>query len=440
MTNNSTRFGADITHSTEPCRLLIFEPEAGGHQASHISHLVGYLLAERPNLEVLFALGPDLIAQLPTETRKALEDSAVPYCTLRILPASDLPRLRASNLVFRGLYQWFYLKKLARSLSVSHAHFHFFDHALLGAALPLQGRSPYTYSGLLFRPSMHYTVINKKAERPNERWRDRLKSGLYRRMLSNPRLTAVFSLDRYFSEYAARHFAEGKKVIAVPDPVPVGIEQLTADAPRMSPDRVGFLLFGALSERKGVLVALEALSRLADDVAARCHICFAGRVDPAIRKVFYARLEQLKSSGIPAHIEVVDRYLDDDEIPPMVSGADVILAPYVRHVGSSGVLYWAAAAGKPVITQDYGLVGREAREFSLGLTADARLAASLAEAMATAIRTKGQGLARPDGQARFIEGHTPDHFAAALIQAMAPEPVRRSLSCKPTVRRTDQDS
>jgi glycosyltransferase involved in cell wall biosynthesis len=168
-----------------------------------------------------------------------------------------------------------------------------------------------------------------------------------------------------------------------------------------------------------VLVVLEALDRLADDVAARCHVCFAGKVESGIHKVLYARLERLKSSGTSAHIEVVDRYLDDDEIPPMVSGADVILAPYLRHVGSSGLLYWAAAAGKPVITQDYGLIGREARDFDLGLTVNTLSATELAEAMTIAIQANGRDLSDPDGQARFIEGHTGTDYAATLITSLA---------------------
>lgn len=91
-------------------------------------------------------------------------------------------------------------------------------------------------------------------------------------------------------------------------------------------------------------------------------------------------MEQLNSSGTSAQIKVVDRFLSDDEIPPLVSGADVILAPYLRHVGSSGLLYWPAAAGKSVITQDFGLIGRS------------------------------------DGHARFIAGHMGAAYAATLMR------------------------
>ena len=416
------RFTGDAKTSSPaacPPHILIFEAEAEGHQAFYIGHLIRYIRDERPELKVLFALGSDLVERLSVEARKALVDPAVPCCTLRVLPAKELSRLRASNLVVRGLYQWFYVMKLARDLCVSHVHFQYFDHSFLGATLPLQRLGPMTYSGLLFRPSIHYAVEREVGTPLSERWRDWLKGRLYRQLLSNCRLTAAYSLDRYFGEYSERHFAESGKIVFVPDPVCEEINKLAIETPGSTGERVSFLLFGALARRKGVLAILQALDCLPDDVAAHCHVRFAGGVDPVVRETFYAHLKRLQSDSNGAQVDVIDRYLDDGEIADMVTESDVILVPYQRHVGSSGLLYWAAAARKPVITQDYGLIGREARDFCLGLAIDTLSERSLAEAMATAIRAGGRGLACADGQARFIEGHSGRDFAAALIDGMA---------------------
>lgn len=404
---------------SDPFRIVLFEPEAGGHQASHVSHVVEYLLAKQPALVMIFALGGDLIDLLPDHVRAALESPEPACCTLWRLPDEDLAKLRGPKLLRRGLHRWFYVKRLARRLSADHAHFHFFDHAMFGAALPLQGHGKTTFSGLLFRPSVHYSEIGSSALRAKEQWRDRAKVWLYDRVLSNARLTGMLLFDRYLPAYAASHFARGDKVVFVPDPVPVAPQDYRVEAPPMSPERVSFLLFGALSERKGILVTADALDLLPDALAARCHVRFAGRVDKAVRDEFKTRIERLEASGKPVQIEVLDRYLDDHEIPPMIGASDVILAPYVRHVGSSGVLYWAAAAGKPIITQDYGLIAREAEDFSLGLTADTLSAESLANALAKAIQAR-DGIADAAGQARFIEGHTTDAFAEALVAGMSP--------------------
>ena len=59
------------------------------------------------------------------------------------------------------------------------------------------------------------------------------------------------------------------------------------------------------------------------------------------------------------------------------------------------------------------------RQFGLGLTTDTRFSACLAEAIATAIRTNGQGLAQHEGQTRYIEGHTGMDFAATLLKGIS---------------------
>ena len=58
--------------------------------------------------------------------------------------------------------------------------------------------------------------------------------------------------------------------------------------------------------------------------------------------------------------------------------SDVVLAPYQRFVGSSGVLMWAARAGRPVLAQEFGLVGRLTRDHRLGAVADSSDPAHLA--------------------------------------------------------------
>src|SRR3546814_9883678 len=65
-----------------------------------------------------------------------------------------------------------------------------------------------------------------------------------------------------------------------------------------------------------------------------------------------------------------NRHLSRGEIDALVDRCDVVLAPYQRFVGSSGVLLWAASRGRPLLAQDYGLVGRLTADHGLGLTVD----------------------------------------------------------------------
>jgi glycosyltransferase involved in cell wall biosynthesis len=85
-------------------------------------------------------------------------------------------------------------------------------------------------------------------------------------------------------------------------------------------------------------------------------------------------------------------------------------------VGSSGVLGWAAEARKPVIAQDYGLVGALVRDYGLGLTVDTTDPARITEAMSQLLQP-GQ-LEAATAAARwdaFLDGRRPQAFAATVF-------------------------
>lgn len=63
---------------------------------------------------------------------------------------------------------------------------------------------------------------------------------------------------------------------------------------------------------------------------------------------------------------MINRYLSESEERFSFCSADVVLLPYIRHYGSSGVLSRAAAAGKMVIASDEGLLAKRIREHRLG--------------------------------------------------------------------------
>jgi len=64
--------------------------------------------------------------------------------------------------------------------------------------------------------------------------------------------------------------------------------------------------------------------------------------------------------------KVINRYVSDSEESLCFCASDVVLLPYIKHFGSSGVLSLSAAAGKMVIASDEGLVGQKVRKHNLG--------------------------------------------------------------------------
>jgi glycosyltransferase involved in cell wall biosynthesis len=313
--------------------------------------------------------------------------------------------------------RWATMRRHLRRTGAARGCFMSLDHLSLPLSLGLGGGKS-QLDGVLFRPSVHYRQLGGYRPSWPERLRDWRKAVLYRRMLRNRSLRSVLSLDPFFPAYAAARYRDGAKVVALPDPVCHRVPE-SPDAQGRAPvdgARKRFLLFGHLTERKGVLVLLDALALLDRDVAAAAQVVLAGAIDPAIRRAVFDRLHSLQTHQPDLILTAIDRRLPCDELQAMVEDCDVVLAPYQRFVGSSGVLLWAASAGKPVLTQDFGLLGRLVSDYGLGIAVDTTSAAAIAAALGHII---GDGAVqdRFDRAAaeRFVAERSPERFAASIF-------------------------
>jgi len=162
-------------------------------------------------------------------------------------------------------------------------------------------------------------------------------------------------------------------------------------------------------------MVLDALRLLPQRIAARVAVLFAGRVDPAIREAIETRREALAREQPDLWLRIDDRRLDQAELDSLVTQSAVILAPYQRFVGSSGVLLWAARAGRPVLAQAFGLVGRLTREHRLGLVADSSDPAKLAAEIERMVDGGPQTFIDLSSAADFASSRTPDRFASQVL-------------------------
>ncbi|HVM95656.1 MAG TPA: glycosyltransferase, partial [Candidatus Acidoferrales bacterium] len=237
----------------------------------------------------------------------------------------------------------------------------------------------------------------------------------------NGALRVVLTLDPYFRAYATEHYRNGAKVVALPDPVHPAVN-VTAEESRVvnrvPAGRIMLLLFGHLTERKGVLVLLEALRMLPSGIANRVAVVFAGKVEPTIHDDFDEGCRRLEREQPDIWLQVEDRRVSAGELDALMRRCDVVLAPYQRFVGSSGVLLWAARAGKPVLTQNFGLLGRAVGDHQLGLAVDCSDARSVADGIRHMIVNGVDGfINRPAAQA-FVADRTPRRFAAMVFESL----------------------
>jgi glycosyltransferase involved in cell wall biosynthesis len=382
--------------------VVILEPEVGGHQHEWLEHLVRWSREVAGSHIVWLVVAPQIQRELAATVPADLRDS------VRIVAMHPIEQKLCANrsLVLSAFARWWVMRRYLALTGAHAGQFLSLDHLTLPLALGLGARGR-KLSGILFRPSVHYRALGSGRPQIGERLRDLRKALLYPLMLRNRDLDVVLTLDPYFVGYAARHYRQGTKVQPVADPVHPILEdgkQAEPLIPRLPPRRTVLVLFGFITERKGVLKVLDALEMLPPQTAQRTAVILAGRIDDAIRDAFAARRERLANGPSTVWLHVEDRWLAPQEIAALVEQSDVVLAPYQRFVGSSGVLLWAARAGKCVLAQDYGLVGRLVADHHLGLAVDTSDVRALARGLNTIVQ---------EGPEHFFDTHAASAFAAA---------------------------
>ena len=122
------------------------------------------------------------------------------------------------------------------------------------------------------------------------------------------------------------------------------------------------LYFGTIRPYKGLEHLVEAFQSLEDDEARRFRLSIVGETwegwDEPVRSARAGRHSE--------RIDIVNRYVHDDEIARFFADSDVVVLPYLRS-SASGPLHIAMAGGLPVVVSDVGGL-RDAAEGYTGVT------------------------------------------------------------------------
>ncbi len=400
---------------TIPHRLLLFDLNPTGHHAGYLHHLIRYWIEWDMTGELIVVVSPAFLT-MHTNT-VALADESMTVQLIAISEAEENHHKSRGRQVSQMQYEWELVVNYARQWQVKQILLMYFDTFQM--ALSLARRVPCPVAGIFFRPIFHYEAWGHPPNNSRERLQEWRKRMLIRWVIRRRPLQTLFCLDPFvvttLNQWAGRDMAT-----YLPDPVEV-YPTTAADVATLrnqlgiEPTRRVMLVFGQLDERKGLFILIEALKRLTSAQQTNWCLLLAGPVDKGIAQALDDSLDTLVAQ---TDVQVVrdHSFVAEPDIQLYFSLSDLIVTLYQRHIGMSAVLVRAAAAQRPVLSSNYGLMGQLVKTKGLGQAVDAENPLAVADALATF----GQETWTVDSQAlqSFAEQNQASKYANVIFDTL----------------------
>jgi glycosyltransferase involved in cell wall biosynthesis len=422
LEDRADKFG-NIASESEKKNILVFELGHGGHYASYIRYLAEYWCQQELLGCLYFVVSPTFVQQHPDIIDLANNCPQQNLKFVAIAPEEEISLIPRKNPFYRAIrsfQEWKLLHKYAQELAANHCLLLYFDSFQAAIASGLKLNCP--FSGIYFRPTFHYpTFADYSPSRKDRLQHIREKYIILPRVMGHPQLRNLFCLDPFVVKHFAR-FLSSVNPIHLPDPVPIKDipepEQLKKFKHNLGieSNRKVFLFFGALYDRrKGINQVLEAISSLSSDLCQQICLLLAGQIFANNNSPIIKQIKDL-SESLPVQIILRDEYIPEEDVHLYFHSADVILAPYLYHVGMSGILVQAAAAGKPLLASNYGLMGEITRCWELGLTVDSTNPSQIAEKFTQFLEAGVDRIGDRTKMKVFAQHNSAEQFASVIFK------------------------
>jgi len=346
-------------------RVILFDILTGGHHIKNVSYLAQYLLERGYEVMFVTAVWDERVEALAKRFPQLEIETFLPNSANDIARAPFLKMLR---LLWEGLT---YCYKRAVCWKANVILLLYLDHAEVTVLLRtlLWRKRCWSSYGFLIWPYPENEKIRRAPIYKRFYWR--FRRWALKKMLRMDLLNAIFVHTE-----AARQSVLGKaevkelqdRVVIVPDPCEPLEEPVTKQEARsrlcLPQNKTLLLFFGRLRWDKGIDILLKAVKECDEDFT----LVVAGQ--PGY--IGNAEIEALKSE-LKGSCEIISRlqYIEPSEEKLYFYAADAVVLPYRRAFrGTSGILQNAAAARRPVIVTDVGLIGEIVRKYSLGIVVE----------------------------------------------------------------------
>ncbi|SMG44349.1 glycosyltransferase [Paraburkholderia susongensis] len=308
---------------------------------------------------------------------------------------------------FKRAYSIVRRSQAIRLVIVPYVDYFFYALPFLGSPF---GATPWI--GITMRATFHHHQVGIKA--PDRPLVNGIKALLFRRAIRSAGLRTLLTIDPTLPEWAAQHTSRrSANVTYLADPFP----DEHAEDPRLARERLGLdphqrylLVYGAITERKGIYELVHALTRLEHAPA----LIVAGEQDAGTRHFMRNHVRSLAPAPL-----VLDSFISNEVERDLFSACDAVWLGYKGHYGMSGVLVQAYRFGKPVIATEDGLIGWFSRRCALGPILGDLSTASIGKAISEAMTSWPHAPDTvPAARDELLSRHTLGQFKETLMQQM----------------------
>ena len=347
---------------TQKENILLFEPDSDGHHPGYLYHLVINFLKHEYDYDLVILVAPDFSEKHTNIIEKTISEKVI-WLSFSEIEFKQWKLIKSKSVIKRAFFEWSLLRKYIIETKAVYTLLMYFDY--LQIPLLVQKPLPCPISGILFRPTLVNYPFNSIKERLNT-WRKNL---MLRLCVKNVQLYSLFSLDSFATEYIEQNW-HTKKVKFLPDPIQIYPTTKSAFELKQSFDidenRKVFLIFGFLDSRKGITEIIEAIAKIPNEIAQKGTLLIVGPWEKDEHNEFDNKVSKIRGMS-DFQIIVKEGFVHDEDIQQYFEVTDFVFALYSKHIGMSANMVRAAAANKPLITYNFGLMGKLVVENQLGI-------------------------------------------------------------------------
>lgn len=385
----------------EKKKLMLFDTILDGHHSDYINHIIDYWLENQLQHE-LYVVTPEGFC---------VESKATGNVHYVVINKNEIEKTTIGNIVSRGFAVWDLFLKYTEKVHPDHAFLMYLDLYQVGLGFGKKAQCP--VSGIFFRPSFHYehsVSLKEKVVGFRKKW-------MLKKMLENPSLEYLFSLD-HSSVLPIQGRANHVQVVPVSDPVKryvVSENELLElrEKLKIEAGRKVFLLFGYLDDRKGIEQVLDAIALLSDSEASKVALLLVGPIGVDYQYLIEKKIEEKKGE-----VQVITHFTEikGGLIQTYFELADFVLTLYQKHIGMSSIVVRAALSAKPLISSDFGYMGKLVEQNGFGETIDSSNPAEICKALTKALND--QLVVSEEKMIKFGLENSPNAFAEQIIGSL----------------------